>query len=799
MATALTSEYTRFTDKCNKVLAGGIVKTFEPNSLTPKISYQDPNKEIPNLTEVRLDETGRAKIYIDGDYRIQVYSRDGVLIEDNLLVEQSLVQRDFTSLSQALELEQQEKLNQFQAQANEVIAQGFYKGFATEALLLAAKPTVSEMRARADNTRKIWRWNRTSGEGVVPVTGTWTDTGLSDVDQAKKVLLNVFDTYANLVAANIPRYNYAIVLSDPDPAKNGHYQRVADDSLAFLRYNTPVQVADFLGKKGFAKVIPSTESNINYDTTTSILTFSSTVIAITNSFTYVVATPVSIPLLTDGVYRLEFNESTKKLQAVKAGEVKTDGWLVVGFIRRNFDGITTNLFTNFLINGAAVSVSANPKTNYSLALTTASNLNFDFINNKIVISASIWIQYDGGRIQISPQEIALDPARNKGYTYTLVVNPKNSTLSVVSTVFPYSIPKDSFQIGAYYEPDLLFYGLTHFSVNGVAYSKGAAVRPSFGWDFNNKVDVNVTDEFLNASPVNLANLTTSVVYGWYDALVAEYPDYITKTLLGNDASGTLPIYQYRFKPILPSKVNPSVDFKMPKVMLISVHNEGINMVATHILMREICQNWQAADSLASMRYGLEFVVIPVGNPWGLNNGQRKNSNAVDINRNFPAGWLQLGTPADVYYSGTAPLTESEAQHIYAAMVAEKPDIYYDVHSYGPWNQEGTSAWISELNDKTSSATLSAMTRVYSQYKKKYSWLVPMDKFMDISDETVLGGGTTSKSAAAIGAIGGTFETAWNLKNSPDGAPVGHSPAINFTTDLLGTCILQCLSVLISSK
>ena len=185
MATALTSEYTRFTDKCNKVLAGGIVKTFEPNSLTPKISYQDPNKEIPNLTEVRLDETGRAKIYIDGNYRIQVYSRDGVLIEDNLLVEQSLVQRDFVDLSQSLQVEQQEKLNQFQAQANEVIAQGFYKGFATEALLLAAKPTVSEMRARADDTRKIWRWNRTSAEGVTPITGTWTDTGLSDKDIAE--------------------------------------------------------------------------------------------------------------------------------------------------------------------------------------------------------------------------------------------------------------------------------------------------------------------------------------------------------------------------------------------------------------------------------------------------------------------------------------------------------------------------------------------------------------------------------------------------------------------------------------
>lgn len=76
-----------------------------------------------------------------------------------------------------------------QAKADQVIAQGFYTGYSTEALLLAAKPEVAEMRARADDTRKIWRWNRTSAEGVVPVTGTWTDTGPSDVDKAVEEFL----------------------------------------------------------------------------------------------------------------------------------------------------------------------------------------------------------------------------------------------------------------------------------------------------------------------------------------------------------------------------------------------------------------------------------------------------------------------------------------------------------------------------------------------------------------------------------------------------------------------------------
>ena len=93
-------------------------------------------------------------------------------------------------------------IEELNTKANEVIAQGFYKGFATEALLLAAKPTVSEMRARADDTRKIWRWNRTSGEGAVPVTGTWADTGLSDKDLAAADAT----TKANAAEANAKNY-----------------------------------------------------------------------------------------------------------------------------------------------------------------------------------------------------------------------------------------------------------------------------------------------------------------------------------------------------------------------------------------------------------------------------------------------------------------------------------------------------------------------------------------------------------------------------------------------------------------
>lgn len=75
-------------------------------------------------------------------------------------------------------------IEELNIKADDVIAKGFYTGYTTETALKASLPAVSEMRARADDTRKIWRWNRISAEGVTPVTGIWTDTGPSDVDKA---------------------------------------------------------------------------------------------------------------------------------------------------------------------------------------------------------------------------------------------------------------------------------------------------------------------------------------------------------------------------------------------------------------------------------------------------------------------------------------------------------------------------------------------------------------------------------------------------------------------------------------
>lgn len=169
MATALTSQYTRFTDRCNKVLAGGVVKTFEPNSLIPKITYQDPLATIPNLPEVVLDSTGRAQIYLLGDYRVQVYSNDGTLIEDNLLVEQAVVQRDFNELAQDVQGQVDDAIATIQPAIDEAVANsGNMIGAADKAALdlITNKPVGQQ--AMLDNG-DIYRWNGTA----------WIFTGLN--------------------------------------------------------------------------------------------------------------------------------------------------------------------------------------------------------------------------------------------------------------------------------------------------------------------------------------------------------------------------------------------------------------------------------------------------------------------------------------------------------------------------------------------------------------------------------------------------------------------------------------------
>ena len=93
------------------------------------------------------------------------------------------------------------------------------------------------------------------------------------------------------------------------------------------------------------------------------------------------------------------------------------------------------------------------------------------------------------------------------------------------------------------------------------------------------------------------------------ALAVSHPNYVSETFLGNDSSGTYPIYQYHLKPN--SLENPFISRSLPKLILLAgIHGgERSAPLSTYHLMRNICENWSTDPVLEYLRFNVELIII----------------------------------------------------------------------------------------------------------------------------------------------------------------------------------------------
>ena len=280
--------------------------------------------------------------------------------------------------------------------------------------------------------------------------------------------------------------------------------------------------------------------------------------------------------------------------------------------------------------------------------------------------------------------------------------------------------------------------------------------PKIGWDMPGVYSAPPMPGYRPSSAIPMNTVDSFMIQGWFDDLASQHPEYITRTLLGNTATG-LPVYEYRFKPDM------GASSVQPRVMIQGgIHAEAMSYVLPYHVMDLIANNWEGDPILEAFRWGLDISVIPVVNPYGVNNSQRENSNGVDLNRNYPTFWTSGAT------HGSTFLSELETQYSFQIMKEFKPHIMLDMHYFGtPTSgpEEGAFLWFPGFTQGTLRAGQSMINRMARKWKEDHPWMPPAS-VLDRGAGALVSPGAAVDTAIAMGAEAITFETGDLLLGDP---------------------------------
>lgn len=195
----------------------------------------------------------------------------------------------------------------------------------------------------------------------------------------------------------------------------------------------------------------------------------------------------------------------------------------------------------------------------------------------------------------------------------------------------------------------------------------------------------------------------SDIYGRYDQLVEDYPNYVTRidcsdadTSLGLTRPSELtdiPIYIYKFTPNLTRSNNAAKGTVLPKAFIATgVHsNEKMGIYTTYSLMKYICDTWKTDVNAEMLRTMCKIYVMPLVNPWGfihagetisgVNIPGRTNYNSVNLNRNAPSSdWVFVANDSGGNYSGQEAGSEYETKILMYYIEQISPDFFLDAHT-----------------------------------------------------------------------------------------------------------------------
>lgn len=273
---------------------------------------------------------------------------------------------------------------------------------------------------------------------------------------------------------------------------------------------------------------------------------------------------------------------------------------------------------------------------------------------------------------------------------------------------------------------------------------------------------------------DIYNTTAAQVYAMYDSLVTQYPQYITKEVLGNDDDGN-EIALYRMTPVRGTVEHatnvPTALYRTPKIPTVFINcglhgNEHSSAFVTYLFFREMCAEWANNEIYEVLRHDVNYLVIPVANPSGWNAYTRKNGNGVDINRNFPTGFYPMSDSSNAQYGGSEPLTEKETQYIKSVLDNNVIDVLIDFHetARSSVSDENLIMWVSTNSTYNLHIAQSCIEKMSRKFKKDYEWAMGAEGSHGYTRLTLFEGMLKDEAVASGIKFASSFEvvSAWGL-------------------------------------
>lgn len=124
-----------------------------------------------------------------------------------------------------------------------------------------------------------------------------------------------------------------------------------------------------------------------------------------------------------------------------------------------------------------------------------------------------------------------------------------------------------------------------------------------------------TGSFCDIKNNGYSQLLTDV----YEPLRSANPNYITRTNIGKDASGTIDMYAYVFEPRY---------YQQSVYLQAGIHGKEIDAVACLARIMQLITNATDADEdLMWLRQNVKFTIVPCVNVWGISQSTKNNNNS----------------------------------------------------------------------------------------------------------------------------------------------------------------------------